>query len=233
MSSIKSLLEIANKNPTDKIDHGFVEVYDRAFGNRRGSVRRLLEVGVHEGSSLRMWSEYFPGAEVSGWDLRSYPAGAFGDLVSTYMVDQGSRDSMRAHLSAITLDGPIMYDVIIDDGSHRMKDQQETLATLWPLLSPGGSYVIEDLHTSLPNCPYEWAGGGCLPDFSNSTLRMLERLSSGAGLSSVYLSESEAYAVACSVESCEIFDTKGDGRHITSIIKKKPLARQASLYDAI
>ena len=35
--------------------------------------------------------------------------------------------------------------LIIDDGSHKPRDQAATLKNLWPLLAPGGVYVIEDV----------------------------------------------------------------------------------------
>lgn len=230
MNGLRSLLEIAKEHPTDKIDHGFVDVYDKAFSGRRGSVRRMLEIGVHEGSSLLMWASYFPGVYVTGWDLRSYPEGAFGERVTTQVVDQGSRLSI---LEGIANMGSPLLDLIIDDGSHRMRDQQESLCSLWPFLAPGGTYIIEDLHTSLPNCPYEWAGGGCRDDFSNSSLRMLERLRDGEGLSSVYLGPMECEGIERSCDSCVIYDVRGDGRHITSILRKKSLARPASLAEAL
>ena len=40
---------------------------------------------------------------------------------------------------------PSRFDIIIDDGSHRFPDQEKTLLELWPSLSPGGTYIIEDI----------------------------------------------------------------------------------------
>src|SRR5699024_9554887 len=37
---------------------------------------------------------------------------------------------------------------ILDDGSHRLRDQKQTFQALFPFLLPGGAYIIEDLHTS-------------------------------------------------------------------------------------
>ena len=39
--------------------------------------------------------------------------------------------------------------MIIDDGSHHMRDQQITLGQFFPILRSGGVYFLEDLHTSL------------------------------------------------------------------------------------
>ena len=42
-----------------------------------------------------------------------------------------------------------LFDVIIEDGSHLYRDQLLNMAQLLPLVAPGGTYVIEDIHTSL------------------------------------------------------------------------------------
>lgn len=39
-------------------------------------------------------------------------------------------------------------DVIIDDGSHVSEDTITSFRTLFPLLKPGGVYVVEDVQTS-------------------------------------------------------------------------------------
>jgi hypothetical protein len=49
-----------------------------------------------------------------------------------------------ASLQPQGLEGQI--DVIIDDGLHRMASVKETFKNLWPLLSPTGVYLLEDIH---------------------------------------------------------------------------------------
>ena len=39
-------------------------------------------------------------------------------------------------------------DVVIDDGSHVMEHLHASFRTLFPLLSDGGVYLVEDLHTA-------------------------------------------------------------------------------------
>ncbi|MCG7518455.1 class I SAM-dependent methyltransferase [Ruegeria sp. Ofav3-42] len=38
------------------------------------------------------------------------------------------------------------FDIILDDASHASHHQQFGLLEMWPLLKPGGMYIIEDLH---------------------------------------------------------------------------------------
>ena len=40
------------------------------------------------------------------------------------------------------------FDIIIDDGGHKMNQQIASFNALWPRLSDGGLYVVEDTHTS-------------------------------------------------------------------------------------
>jgi predicted O-methyltransferase YrrM len=39
------------------------------------------------------------------------------------------------------------FDLIIDDGSHVLQHQQAAVAQLWPLLRPGGVFVVEDIQS--------------------------------------------------------------------------------------
>jgi hypothetical protein len=39
-------------------------------------------------------------------------------------------------------------DIVLDDGSHIAEHQETSFRTLWPLLSEGGLYIIEDTHTA-------------------------------------------------------------------------------------
>ena len=39
-------------------------------------------------------------------------------------------------------------DIVLDDGSHIMRHVRQTLEIAFPKVSPGGVYMIEDLHTA-------------------------------------------------------------------------------------
>ena len=76
---------LARLHGTDKSSHhhGYTRLYERHFASRRATVRRLLEIGVggtsswrgydttQGGQSLRMWSDYFPNAEIVGVDIHA------------------------------------------------------------------------------------------------------------------------------------------------------------------
>ncbi|MDD5650038.1 MAG: hypothetical protein PHF86_06445 [Candidatus Nanoarchaeia archaeon] len=212
------LEQLARKYKTDKLDHGFIDIYDIYLAQK--NVKTMLEIGVYEGDSLKMWSEYFPNAKVFGWDIKNYALDAFGLKINTFHVNQEDRISI---VQAIDFMGghEVKFDLIIDDGSHTMMGQQLSLALLWPTLAPGGIYIVEDLHTSLPHNPHEWAGGKCLPDFSNSSLKALQSLQNTGKIESVYLNDEQKEKINSECFRCRIHDMKNDERHITAVLIKK------------
>jgi len=114
----------------------YLKAYDTHFKGR--DVERLLEIGVQFGGSLDIWRDYFPKAEIVGLDndprcknyVKDYPL-FIGNQSDTALLETLGK-----------------FDIIIDDGSHKMSDQQTTFEFMFPRLKRGGMYVIEDLHTS-------------------------------------------------------------------------------------
>ena len=55
-------------NPGEKLYHGYTVLYQSLFENMRNSCKNLLEIGVREGWSHKMWHDYFPKATIYGID---------------------------------------------------------------------------------------------------------------------------------------------------------------------
>ena len=72
--------------------------------------------------------------------------------VSGLTVEIGDQSDGIFLQDVATKHGP--FDIIIDDGGHKMHQQIASFNALWPRLSDGGLYVVEDTHTSY------WPGFG-------------------------------------------------------------------------
>lgn len=114
------------------------EIYPHHFGDRRDKINTLLEIGVHQGGSLRMWEEYFPTASIYGIDTID----SFKDKgrIRFRCGDQADIKFLNEVTNEVG-----SWDIVIDDGSHKFKHQKVTFETLWPRVSAGGIYVIEDV----------------------------------------------------------------------------------------
>jgi 23S rRNA U2552 (ribose-2'-O)-methylase RlmE/FtsJ len=137
-------LFVNNKNQVVHKWHHYIPIYDKYFARFRGRKIRFLEIGVSKGGSLQMWRKYFgEEAIIFGIDIDPKCAQFNGQAGQ---VRIGSQDDPIFLESVINEMGGV--DLILDDGSHHMDHIQTTLNYLFPKLSDGGSYMIEDLHTA-------------------------------------------------------------------------------------
>lgn len=133
------LHELGLKHGTDKATyHGYCDFYEEHLPIPHPVRRlRLLEIGVKDGASLKMWRDYYPLAEVVGMDIA--PA----------IEVEGCTVLQMDATDVFMLKSLGNFDIIIDDGSHMTKDQQITFTRLYyRQLVPGGWYIMEDVHTS-------------------------------------------------------------------------------------
>ncbi len=122
----------------------YLDIYDRHFGQFRGTNVKMLEIGVFQGGSLDLWRHYFgPEAVIFGIDVNPEYA-ARVDPPNQMRI--GSQDDPTFLASVVAEIGA--PDIVLDDGSHIGRHQQASFECLFPLLAEGGLYVIEDLHSS-------------------------------------------------------------------------------------
>lgn len=142
--NIPALDHLARQCGTDKSSdgHGYTAYYEQYLEPLRDVHLTLLELGIWEGASLRMWREYFPNARIIGVD--KYDRNIFISDVEIIIAEQDD--------DSLTELGP--FDVIIDDASHISSKTLQSFDNLWPHLNPGGLYVIEDLQTSYDTARY-------------------------------------------------------------------------------
>lgn len=144
------LREIGQNEYTGKVSFGYLEIYERLWRDLQYQPITLLEIGIYNGNSLRVWCKWFPSATIIGIDsnetnpMRTDRA----KLHFGKQEDIGFLESLSDIYSG--------FDIIIDDGGHYWQDQQISFETLWPYLKTGGMYIIEDLHTSADKF---WAKG--------------------------------------------------------------------------
>lgn len=133
---------------------GLVDQYERYFQDRARplEVRNVLELGMWDGGSIAFWFENFqPRKHValdlldrtdSPYFLRYRDSRGYQDRIATHWkTDQSDKARLR-EIVAAEFDGPL--DFIIDDASHLYGPSRASFEALFPLLRPGGIYVLED-----------------------------------------------------------------------------------------
>jgi len=137
------------KNHKGYVSHKLIHylfIYDRVFKNilSVGKPIKLLEIGVQNGGSLEIWKKYLPaGSEIHGVDINEKCKDLkFENSINFHLGSATDKDFMEESFK------DIVFDVILDDGSHKCSDVITTFEMMYPKLKNGGIYIIEDLCTS-------------------------------------------------------------------------------------
>ena len=130
-----------------------LEKFDAFFASRSEfRPQNIFEIGIWDGGSTAYWFEYFRAHKIVAVDCldredseyfrRYVESRKVADRVKTYWgVDQADSQRLREIVES-EFEEPL--DLVIDDGSHMPDETKSSFETLYPLLRPGGLYVIED-----------------------------------------------------------------------------------------
>lgn len=149
-----SLLDkLAVLRGTDKssLSHNYCVKYEKYLPFKRTEQLKVLEIGVLNGESLRMWADYFIVSEIIGIDIdkkcKEYEEGRIKVEIGS-QVDENFLNEVGEKYQ--------MFDMILDDGSHVNDHIIFSFEKLFKYVKPGGVYIVEDVCTSY----WEEYGGG-------------------------------------------------------------------------
>jgi hypothetical protein len=148
MKTLQELWDSHTGRLMDKWAH-YLPIYERYFERFRGKSPRILEIGVSHGGSLQLWKAYF-GPRATIWGLDVDPRCANYEKAGIY-ITIGRQEDPVVH--AWYREAELKFDIILDDGSHRLEHQQASLDGLWSQLNDGGVYLIEDCRETYPALP--------------------------------------------------------------------------------
>lgn len=211
---------------TDKaVLHQYTMMYPYVLESLRGTSFNMLEIGTYKSESLRMWSDYFPRAQIYGADKGSHFA-KFSEQIS--QMDQASTSDIQ-RLARMR-----NWTVVVDDGSHKPTHQLNTFMHFFSALQPGGVYIIEDVETSF------WAWGQprsklytwTMEDESEAT-NVVERFAQAATsvVNSKYTSMCGARAIVFSPRVDSMVASVQFVRNAIIVVKAPPTYKMSTYYS--
>jgi hypothetical protein len=137
---MKSLLSVYEKYKelTDKnTGHSYISsVYEDLLNDIQDTCLNVLEIGIDQGGSIKLWKEYFSNATIYGIDI----------------IDLQEIDDERIKLfknDAYDINFvdslPNNFDLIIDDGPHTLDSMIKFLQHYQSKLNNNGILIIEDI----------------------------------------------------------------------------------------
>jgi len=148
----ETLQQIGTRHQTDKHDgnhkfcgSSYLDIYHKYLNGIRDLPLKVLEIGVRDGCSHRMWKEYFPNSVIYGIDIDPRCKQSQADGIRIFIGSQGDPQTVHDVMQDTGGEG---FDVILDDGSHVNSLTLKSFELLFPHLKRGGLYIIEDLGCS-------------------------------------------------------------------------------------
>ncbi len=158
-------------NNTTLKGHDYLKYYELFLKELKKEHFTLVELGCFTGASLKMWKEYFPKAEIAGVDLNPKLTSLEEDRIHFICSNAVSIELLQK------LNKFKNIKCIIDDCSHAWSDQRRSFEMLFPILSSGGYYIIEDLECgsmgAYPNYPPTVLDSQIFWDYAADRMRIL------------------------------------------------------------
>lgn len=129
--------------------HSYGEVYNNIFDNYKNTTGNILEIGISGGFGLCAYTDYFQNAQIYGIDIE--------DICTTKI-----KNHERVHLYFGDACNPqtiqhfnVMYDIIVEDASHRPEHQIQHFKDYCNFVNKGGVYIIEDIDQNYKDILYD------------------------------------------------------------------------------
>jgi hypothetical protein len=202
MTKKEWLKHLFEKHKSDKLQHNYAEYYSLHIPDKLHS---MLELGVMNGASALAWSDCY------GEDAEIYLADLFEneDWVSEKWCRNRGFIPLKGNQGDLVFlqSFPQNLSMIVDDCSHI---PQLTIMSFKHLflncLKSGKTYVVEDLHTNLPENKYYWSGA--INTFEDTFLWMLENFKEAGKIVNPYFNEGESEVFENVIKSVDIYERK-------------------------
>jgi hypothetical protein len=142
-----SLYELIVNDMTDKnTTHSYLDTYERLFNHLRHKAKNVLEIGIYNGGSMKLWFDYFQNATIYGVDINDE---------NCIWYDVKGRNRIKLLTSCDGYEPTfflenfvaknIRFDAIVDDGPHTLESMKTFILYYSSLLTEDGVLVIEDV----------------------------------------------------------------------------------------
>lgn len=140
--------------------NGYAKFYLKHLRKLKNKKINILEIGSLEGSSAVAFSKFFKKSKIYCFDINISNFKYASKNISVFGLDASKEKSVNEVLKVIGKEKGIIFDVIIDDGSHKLDDILKFLKIFFKHLKNNGFYIIEEFkfpnyyrHLNVPGEP--------------------------------------------------------------------------------
>ena len=125
--------------------HGYSKFYEKHINFFKNKKINILEIGSFAGASAASFVKYFPSATIFCLDINLTNFKFISKNIKVFGLDVSKSSMINKFYKKIKINNDTEYfDIIIDDGSHKLSDIIISLNSFFKNLKPGGVYVLEE-----------------------------------------------------------------------------------------
>ena len=146
---IMSLEELIDNSKTDKnTTHSYLPLYQKLLISKKESAKNVLEVGIYNGGSIKLWNDFFTNANIYGLDI-IHINNIWDEIKNKERIilhtssDAYNNDFFETHF----LKKNIMCDFMLDDGPHTLASMKQFIKLYSQIMTDDGILIIEDVQS--------------------------------------------------------------------------------------
>ena len=141
------LKSLVDNTRTDKNTvHSYLDLYETLLSKKKNTAKNVLEVGIYNGGSIKLWYDYFPNATVHALDIINinsvWDVLKNNDRIKLY-TSTNAYDENK--FKENFLDKNIKCDFMLDDGPHTLQSMIDFIRLYSQIMTDDGILIIEDV----------------------------------------------------------------------------------------
>ena len=125
--------------------HGYSKYYTKYLKKYKKKKIKILEIGSYAGGSAAAFKKYFSYSKIFCLDINISKFKFKSKDIYVYGLDVSNIKKLKKVINKIVpKNKKKFFDLIIDDGSHNLKDILISINSLFEYLKKDGFYIIED-----------------------------------------------------------------------------------------
>ena len=142
-----SLIDLVDNTKTDKNTvHSYLELYQELLSNKQHTAKNVLEVGIYDGGSIKLWNDFFTNATVYGLDImeksKVWERIQNNSKIKLY-TSQNAYDEFFFRTEFLNKN--IKFDFMLDDGPHTLDSMLLFIRLYSQIMTHDGILIIEDV----------------------------------------------------------------------------------------
>ena len=146
---IMSLEQIVDNSRTDKnTTHSYLPLYQQLLVSKKETALNVLEVGICNGGSIKLWSDFFINANVYALDITDINGIWEGIRNNDKIILHTTSDAYNNDFFINNfLNKNIKCDFLLDDGPHTLESMKQFIKLYSQIMTDDGILIIEDVQS--------------------------------------------------------------------------------------